>query len=263
MKKFGNVLMIGLAFLVSLNSCVENDIPVVVFEEDFFCGEGKPEVYFRFEVDRGDVFVPEGTEADLDMCSLSNEISSQHNIESIINNDFIISGTKIKIDSRGYIIDLDLIGTLFRNELNFESERSFGKAILNNDFEFRTVSGSDQFDDGNLGFDIPAIRPSLAALEIIVRTDNQNIRYKSDAPVVSEEYPYYLENAQTGSFIQIDETEEIDYVNPDFPEVKYNYVITGTFQCRLYREGSPDRFLDLKQGSFRLPVYFRKTEEVF
>ncbi len=80
MKKAQYFILGCLTIIIALStSCNEEPAGILEFGEDFFCDEGKPAVFFKFEVENEDVFITKGTTVDLDMCDLSNEISSTHN----------------------------------------------------------------------------------------------------------------------------------------------------------------------------------------
>lgn len=240
---------------ILLMSCNESDMPELASQEDFFCGVDKPEVFFSFDIDGEDIFIDEGTAVNLDMCNLSNEISGAQKFEIVSTDEKIMFfGTRVNIVSRSYNVSLDLLGLFYAQELDFQDERSNANNILNREFQYLKFGGSAEFINEDMEVEIPKERMSYTAIEVQVKTDDQDINYLSHAPIISGEFPYVPDAFQQGSFMKIDNIEEIDYINPDFPEVTYNYVITGSFECRLYRERNEEQFLDVKNGKFRIPV---------
>ncbi|MEL6556641.1 MAG: hypothetical protein AAFQ94_00560 [Bacteroidota bacterium] len=265
MKMLREILTGGLLLTaILLMSCNEGEIANLSFQEDFFCGEDKPEVFFSFEIDGEDIFIDEGTVVDLDMCNLSNEISGIRAFDIVFTDENIMFfGTRVHIVSRDYNISLDLLGLFYAHELNFQDERAHGNEILNGDFQYLKFGGETEFLNDDMEVEIPNERTSYTSIEVLAKTDGQDINYLSEAPIISRVFPYFPEVFQQGSFMKIDSIEEIDYINPDFPEVTYNYIITGSFECRLYRERSEEQFLDVKNGKFRIPVRFEIPPRLF
>ncbi len=262
MKKLNEIFLSCLTLMIILSSSCHEEVRLLEFGEDFFCDEDQPAVFIRFEIDGEDVFIDQGSAANIDLCDISTNITSIHEIEAIVNDDFILSGSQIALNSKDFFIRIHLIGALFKSQLDANSDRDYGDQILANEFQYRKVAGTEQFDTGELGTEIPSERQSLISFEISPNIISPDVRYKTEAPRVSLEFPFFLEDFQTNSFFTIDDIEEIDYVSPDYPDVKYNYILCGTFECRIYREGSAEKYLDLKNGSFRLPIHFRSTSDV-
>jgi len=259
------VRRLNLIAICIFSSGCHDDRELIIFGEDFFCDEDKPEVFLKFDIEGDDIFVPGGTALDIDLCNIDNELVANNTSRANIDDLLFSQAFNLNVKTIEYSITIGFIGTFFQDDLDINEDRDFAKNVLGNEMQYKIFSetGLELWTDDNGQLEIPSVRPSFTFIEFMPILEEQAIVYKTDDPCVFIDYPNFCEDYQAGSFMEITAIEEIDYQSPDFPEVRYNYVISGKFQCRVYRQNSQESFLDIRNGSFRLPFNAPKTSDVF
>ena len=267
MKNELKQLLIASLLILFLTSC-NDEANLINPQEDFFCHENKPEMFLRLDLEGGDVSSISRTSFDIDLCMLTNEISSDSLHWANIDNELYTRSFTTIISAEEYVFILSMNGTFYQEELDLSIDRDYANKVLNDDFQFRvgTLTGIELWTTESGLLNIPVDRPSFVTFEIGIPNETlQTLYYTSEDQTSLENFPEFCEDFQQGSYFQVTGIEEIDYQNPDFPNVRYNYILSGEFKCRIYRFGTnnKERYIDVKSGSFRLPVYVPETSGVF
>lgn len=257
------ILLLVIAVL-TLASC-QDDQEFDVFQEDFFCEDDKSSMFLGFKVEGEDIYFADDTFFNIDLCESQNRILPEFPSKSSIDNELFTRSFSVNITFENYAFTLGFNGTYFKNELDESDDRDYASKVFDNDIQFKvgSVTGVELWTDNEGKFQIPENRPSFAFISLTPPEDIFSVSYKTDDPCALTEFPSYCNDFQEGSFIKISSVEEIDFTNSISESVKYNYIITGTFQCKIYRQNSKDQTLVLESGSFRLPINVPKTSEVF
>ena len=242
---------IAICLSIFLMGCGDDAFPEtrINVTEDFFCNEDSKGIFIEFEVD--------GTPVQMDLCDFSatvrtNSFSGSRRFDTLYSRAITITG--MLGDDR---MDVTFHGFYYLEELDVNDDRAYADAVFGNEqivYALEEGYGSEEYiPDGDILLP-PSERPSYVAFEYFNGVNFFASTEVDFAP--GDEVPF-----QQGSTIDIVAVEAIDYQNPEFSSITYNYIVEATFTCQLYDEIRG--VINITNGRFRLPFDAATTAALY
>ncbi|MEL7145324.1 MAG: hypothetical protein AAFO69_03070 [Bacteroidota bacterium] len=249
-KILTNTFLIFTATLSAIFSgCNSNDgLPdeVIDLRNDFFCGEGSDGIFINLDID--------GTPLSMDLCNLSaqvwtNGFSSNSVFDTLFSEAITITGElgkdRVEVTFHGYY---------YLEELNVNDERAYANAVFGNDtiaFAPKEGYGGEEYTNDGITLFPPMVRPSFFVMNY----------HDGDHLFTSNSVGEIRDDFQEGSSIEVIRIEEIDYQNPEFENITYNYIVEATFTCKIHEVFFGEE--KTLTGRFRLPFDAATTERMY
>ncbi|MGB3467783.1 MAG: hypothetical protein WBA74_21025 [Cyclobacteriaceae bacterium] len=265
MNNLSKLLMTGLLLFIFMSGC-HDDAEIVLFQNDFFCEEGKPDVFLKVQLDGGDILIAADKNFDIDLCNINRQLFTT---TSKASNEagYHTALFNTKVVTNGFELSLGINGIYQEEELDLTDDRDYAEKVLANDFLFRvgSLTATERYVDEFGQYSFPNGKSSLFSFTIAVEEGEGFINYSTTDPSVLANYAGCCEGFQEDSFFNITSVEAIDYQNPDFPETTYNYIIAGEFRSLIYRQDNltKEKAIRVSNGSFRMPFNVPTTSSLF